>query len=183
MRVTRIGASRALAFSLLVLATAWPATARPQAPRTPPAARGTAPLQLATPATPARGWTAVRAAKWTLLGVAAGFGLYALTHSSRADRAYGELRTLCADDPSGCTLSEGRYAGARAEALYRGSLREDRRAQVGIVAGQVTLLGSVALFVYDLRNGRGPENIPFPGAGLRLTPSGHRVAVGARLRF
>ncbi|HWJ21042.1 MAG TPA: hypothetical protein VNS52_01715, partial [Gemmatimonadaceae bacterium] len=29
-------------------------------------------------------------------------------------------------------------------------------------------LGSAALFVYDLRNGRGPENIPFPGVPARL---------------
>ena len=130
-----------------------------------------------------RGWTRLRVAKWTLLGVASGFGVYALTHSSRADRDYGDLRTLCNEDPAGCTLDGGRYLEPRAESLYRGSLREDRRAQVGILGGQLTLLGSVALFVLDLRNVRGPGNIPYPAAGLERSPGPRRVAAGASVRF
>lgn len=130
-----------------------------------------------------RGWTRLRVAKWTLLGVASGFGVYALTHSSRADRDYGDLRTLCNENPAGCTLDGGRYLEPRAESLYRGSLREDRRAQVGILGGQLTLLGSVALFVLDLRNVHGPGNIPYPAAGLERSPGPRRVAAGASVRF
>ena len=48
--------------------------------------------------------------------------------------------------------------------------RADSRAQFGIVGGQLALLGSVGLFIYDLRpHDHTPENIPFeqtsPGAG------------------
>ena len=40
--------------------------------------------------------------------------------------------------------------------------RTDRRAQFGIVGGQLALLGSVGLFIYDLRpHDHTPENIPF----------------------
>jgi hypothetical protein len=38
------------------------------------------------------------------------------------------------------------------------------------------LLGSVAFFVYDLRNGRGPDDIPYP-------PSRAGMAVGLSLNF
>lgn len=48
--------------------------------------------------------------------------------------------------------------------------RADSRAQFGIVGGQLALLGSVGLFIYDLRpHDHTPENIPYeqtsPGAG------------------
>ena len=55
--------------------------------------------------------------------------------------------------------------------------RTDSRAQLGIVGGQLALLGSVGLFIYDLRpHDHTPENIPFeqsadsnadPGRGAR----------------
>jgi hypothetical protein len=123
---------------------------------------------LGAQAAPRRGWTAVRVAKWALLGATVGLGYYALKQSTRADRAYSDLRHLCITAPSSCTLDAGRYPDGHAEALYATSLRHDRRAQAGILGGQVTLLGSAALFVYDLRNGHGPENIPFPGVPARL---------------
>ena len=154
----------ALALAATIASAALPAPAAAQAGRS-------------------RGWTRVRVAKWALLGAATGFGVYALTHSSRADRDYGELRTLCSSDPDGCSLEGGRYAADAAESLYRSSVREDRRAQLGIIGGQLTLLGSVALFVYDLRNVGGPENIPYPASGLRWIPTARRAAVGASVRF
>ena len=69
-----------------------------------------------------------------------------------------------------------------AERYYRTAQEEDRRAQVGIVGGQVTLLGSVGLFIYDLRNGRGPENIPYP-TRARSAAGGSIVGAGVRLSF
>ena len=56
--------------------------------------------------------------------------------------------------------------------------RADSRAQFGIVGGQLALLGSVGLFIYDLRpHDHTPENIPYeqaspdagddPGRGAR----------------
>lgn len=149
---------------LLVSASCALATLAPA-----PAAWGSLGAQ-AAPHAARRGWTAVRVAKWALLGATVGLGYYALKQSTRADRAYSDLRHLCISAPSSCTLDAGRYPDSHAEALYATSLRHDRRAQAGILGGQVTLLGSAALFVYDLRNGHGPENIPFPGvpAGLAV---------------
>lgn len=142
-------------------------------------AAGGAPARAKSPG----GWTTVRVAKWALLGAAAALGAYALAHSTRAEHAYGDLRHLCVADPAGCALQDGRYDAPRAEALYQTSLREDRRARAGIVGGQVALLGSAALFVYDLRNGRGPENLPYPGAALRPAAPRPAVVAGAALRF
>ena len=43
--------------------------------------------------------------------------------------------------------------------------RADSRAQFGIVGGQLALLGSVGLFIYDLRpHDHTPENIPYEQA-------------------
>ena len=128
-------------------------------------------------------WTPVRIAKWSLLGAAAGLAAYALEHSTAAERANDRLRALCSSEPERCQLEDGIYADPDAETLFRRITREDHLARVGIVGGQVALLGSVGLFVYDLRNGRGPGDIPFPSAASRVAPPRHRVAVGVRIAF
>ena len=128
-------------------------------------------------------WTPVRIAKWSLLGAAAGFAAYALEHSTAAERANDRLRALCSAQPERCQLDGGVYADADAEALFRRVTREDHLARVGIVGGQIALLGSVGLFVYDLRNGRGPRDIPYPSAASRAAPPRARVAVGVRVAF
>jgi hypothetical protein len=122
------------------------------------------------------GWSRVRVAKWALLGAAIGFGSYALVQSSRAEDHISALRRECEVEPQGCQLQNGRYSSATAEALYDAAADADRRARIGIIGGQVTLLGSAALFVYDLRNGRGPDDIPLP-------PTRAAMAVGLRLTF
>ena len=129
-----------------------------------------------TPPRPQGEWSAVRVAKWALLGAAIGFGSYALVQSGRAEDHFSELRRQCQADPESCQLVNGRYSGADAEALYDAAAGADRRARIGIIGGQVTLLGSAALFVYDLRNGRGPDDIPFP-------PNRRGMAMGLRLAF
>ncbi len=119
--------------------------------------------QEAPPPTPRRGPPVVKIAKWSLLGLAGGLGLYALRHSTRAEKAYDELRSICLASPGRCEHGGGRYDDAAAESLYRRALSEDRRAQLGIFGGQATLFGSVGLFIYDLRDGRVPTTIPYPG--------------------
>ena len=129
---------------------------------------------------PARGWSAVRVAKWALLGAALSFGVYALAEHRRGDDAYGELQALCHADHRRCRMLDDRYESPEAERLYDRAVAADRRAQLGIIGGQVTLLGSAGLFVYDLRNGRGPSDIPYPtGSGAQ----GARLTIGARLAF
>ena len=130
-----------------------------------------------------RSWTPVRVAKWSLLGAAAGLAAYALEHSTAAERANDRLRALCSSEPERCQLDGGVYSDPDAEALFQRVTREDHHARIGIVGGQVALLGSVGLFVYDLRNGRGPGDIPYPSAASRVATPRHRVAVGVRIAF
>lgn len=119
----------------------------------------------------------LRVGKWTLLGVALGMGGYALVRSGDAEEQYEALRRLCDADRDRCLVEGGRYVDGEAETLYQTALLHDKRARIGIVAGQVSLLGSVALFIADLENDRGPSDIPYPstrshrvtGIGIRLT--------------
>lgn len=121
--------------------------------------------QQRTPGQTRRGPPVVKIAKWSLLGVAGGLGLYALRHSTRAEDAYADLRSLCLEAPARCDHGGGRYNDPDAERLYHRAIREDRQAQLGIFGGQVTLFGSVGLFIYDLRDDRTPTTIPYPGPG------------------
>lgn len=118
-----------------------------------------------TPPQPRRGPPVIKIAKWSLLGIAGGLGLYALQHSTRAEDAYVDLRNICLASPVRCDHRGGRYTDSEAEGLYQRAIREDRQAQLGIFGGQMTLFGSVGLFIYDLRDDRTPTTIPYPGTG------------------
>ena len=120
-------------------------------------------------------WTVVRVAKWALLGGAVGLGVYALRNSREAEHAYADLRDRCVQASVQCAVENGRYRDPVTEILYARSVNADRRAQFGIYGGQVAALGSVGLFIYDLRNGRGPSDIPYPAKRV--------VSIGARLNF
>ena len=124
---------------------------------------GSVEAQQRNPPQPRRGPPVVKIAKWSLLGIAGGLGLYALQHSTRAEDAYAELRNICLASPQRCDHGGGRYSDAEAEQLYHRAIREDRQAQLGIFGGQMTLFGSVGLFIYDLRDDRTPTTIPYPG--------------------
>ena len=139
----------------------------------PPVAGAQGPSPGTIPHQHSGGWTLVRTAKWALFGGAVGLGAYALHHSQIAERSYAQLREICEVNADRCTVIGGRYADQEAEALFARSVAADRHAQVGIFGGQVALLGSVGLFIYDLRNGHGPRDIPYPakrtvGIGLRV---------------
>lgn len=133
------------------------------------------PIVVRKTATRESSWTVIRVAKWALLGGAVGLGAYALHNSRIAEEAYSDLRDRCIADGNNCRMVNGRYQDAGTENLFQRSTSADRRAQVGIYGGQVAALGSVALFIYDLRNGQGPSDIPYP--------SRRRVGVGTRVRF
>ena len=119
--------------------------------------------QQPTPQRPRHGPPTLKIAKWGLLGVAGGLGLFALHHSTLAEDSYADLRQICLDTPSRCNHDGGRYADQEAEHLYHHAIAEDRQAQLGIFGGQITLFGSVGLFIYDLRDDRTPATIPYPG--------------------
>lgn len=122
---------------------------------------------------------APRVLKWTLLAAAAGLGLWAYRESEQADDAYERLQHVCAADPTRCALSGGRYVDERAESLYRASNEGDRRARLGLLSGQATLLGSAAFFILDLRHGGPPDNIPYepPPARSAVLRAGLRFAL------
>lgn len=147
----------------------------------------TLPLWAQEPEAP-RDWRGVaRVAKWVLAGATLALGAYAYTEHDAAERAQARLRDRCDTDPAVCMVVDGRYSDAESEALHQRAVSHDRRARTGIVAGQITLLGGVALFLYDLRGDGGPDNIPYPSprrAAQRAPALGHRtLMLGARVPF
>lgn len=130
-----------------------------------------------------RDWRHVaRVAKWVLAGATIALGVYAYTEHDAAERVQGQLRERCDRSPESCTVVDGQYGDAESEALHQRAVRHDRRARTGIVAGQITLLGGVALFLYDLRGDGGPDNIPYPSP-RRTALHDRTMILGARVPF
>ena len=135
-----------------------------------------------------RDWRGVaRVAKWVLAGATIALGAYAYTEHDAAERLHARLRDRCDSAPAACMVTEGRYTDLESETLHQRAVRHDRRARTGIVAGQITLLGGVALFLYDLRGDGRPDNIPYPSprrSAQRAPAFHHRtLMLGARVPF
>jgi hypothetical protein len=162
VRFTRPGARRLSLAALALLLLAAPALGAQGAPRQ------------------RDGWRTPRVLKWTLLAASVGAGLWAWSESRQANEAYADLRRYCQTEFARCDLAGGAYVDPRAESLYRLSNDSDRRARIGLIGGQVALLGSAAFFILDLGRGGPPENIPYDpdrrGAG-----ASSRLHVGVRL--
>lgn len=120
--------------------------------------------------------------KWVLAGATVVLGAYAYAEHNAAERVQRQLRERCDGTPESCTVVEGRYADPESEALHQRAVSHDRRARTGIVAGQITLLGGVALFLYDLRGDGGPDNIPYPSP-RRSGLQDRTLIFGARVPF
>ncbi len=150
----------------------------------------TAALGVASPASaqrPTRAATHIPAVasygKWLLLGGAIGFNLAALRQHHLAEDSFSELAEICtAAEHSRCaTGADGAYLDAGAEAIYQRTLSADRRARGWLFAGETALLGSAAIFVWELSrpHGRDPD-IPFtPRVGV----SGGRATLGLEIPF
>lgn len=109
------------------------------------------------PATPVAGGSASTVALPDVDSVAA--AALASVRPMNTDATTGERRWVRTAKWSLLAAATG--FGAYALANSRAD-RADRRAQLGIVGGQLALLGSVGLFIYDLRpHDHTPENIPF----------------------
>lgn len=133
--------------------------------------------------TASRDWQGTaRIAKWVLAGATIALGAYAFVEHDAAERVHRRLRERCDATPELCTVAGDRYSDAESEALHQRAVRHDRRARTGIVAAQITLLGGVALFLYDLRDDAGPDNIPYPSPH-RTTFRERAVIIGARVPF
>ena len=145
-------------------------------------AAGPRPLAAQTPAA-TRIPAAAKYGKWALLAASVGFNLQALHEHHVADDTFAQLTGLCtAADHSRClTDASGAYVDPASEAIYQSSLRADRRARLWLVAGETVLLGSAAIFVWELSRPKGPSpNIPFtPHVGM----IGDRTTLGLAVAF
>ena len=125
----------------------------------------------------------VKYGKWALLAGSAGLNLLALHNHHLADDTFAQLTDICsAAEHSRClTGPDGAYLDPGAEAIYQSALGADRRARAWLIAGEAVLLGSAAMFVWELSRPKGREpNIPFtPRVGVL----GHRTTVGLSIAF
>lgn len=122
-------------------------------------------------------------AKWTTLGVSAVLAGLGYAASAEADDRFRALEERCGRDA--CERDpDGRYVDPRAERLRVEGEEADRRAKALLLAGQVGIVASVALFILDLSNGGPPPNLPYEPPGFRLgAAAGGGVRVEGRLRW
>jgi len=152
---------------------ARPALAQPDTAATAaPAARA---LRPATPG-------GIKYGKWAAAAIAAVTTAVGIHEHNAANNAYAGLVGYCSQIAICRLAPDGRYADARAEAAYQQVVRDDRAARVWLVAGQASAVAAAVLFVLELRNARGPPNIPYAGLlvepGLRETKVGFRWSLG-----
>ena len=126
---------------------------------------------------------AVKYGKWALLAGAIGMNYLAVQAHNRADDVFDVLEAQCAEAHERCNLGpDGRYTDPAIEDLYQTSLRYDGRARRWLIGGETALIGSAALFIWELARPKNrPDNIPFEPE-VRTMPAG-RTGLGLRLRF
>lgn len=126
----------------------------------------------------------VRYGKWALLGGAVAINLQALHEHNLANDTFAQLRDRCSFTSHGpCdTGADGRYLDPESESIYQASLSADRHARSWLFAGEAVLLGSAAMFVWELSRPNGPtKNVPFV-PHVERTASG-RANLGISLAF
>ena len=126
---------------------------------------------------------AVKYGKWVLLAGSIGLNYLAVRAHNSADDAFDALEAQCTAVQERCAIGPaGTYRDPAIEDLYQTSLRYDRRARLWLIGGETALIGSAALFVWELARPKNrPDNIPFEPEvrGLRAGGTG----VGLRLGF
>ncbi len=105
----------------------------------------------------------VKYGKWLTLAAAVGMGIKASSAHQDGDRSYRQLKAYCDIDRSRCDqTAAGGYIDRTAERYYQRSLHHDRVARRWLLGGEITLIGTAGLFVWELtRPKRLPDNIPF----------------------
>ncbi|MEP6571100.1 MAG: hypothetical protein ABJD11_00325 [Gemmatimonadota bacterium] len=105
----------------------------------------------------------IKYGKWGTLGVSLAFNALAFRTHDQAESAFHRLENYCNVDFARCnTGSNGAYGDPLSEQLFQQSLSYDRRTRLRLIAGETALLGSVAMFVWELSQPKGPpDNIPF----------------------
>lgn len=112
----------------------------------------------------------LRIAKWTTFFASAGTAGYGFAQNRVADRDYEQLERLCVGSPALCEKVGGGdvYADAAMEQRYQEIVDRDDRARLALLAGQLGILASVALFILDLPKSSTPEDIPYDPKPLRF---------------
>jgi hypothetical protein len=125
----------------------------------------------------------VKYGKWALLAGAIGMNYLAVRAHDRADNVFDMIEAECIVEQQRCALGPGGgYADPALEDLYQTSLRYDRRARLWIIGGESALVGSAAMFIWELARPKNrPDNIPFEPE-MRVMPSG-RTGLGLRMAF
>lgn len=129
------------------------------------------------------GWDAIRVVKWSAAITSAGVVAYGFVQNREADREYEEIERLCQEDAAACaTLPDAsEYADPALEARYNAVVERDERAQLALLLGQVGLAASVLLFILDLPEGSGTNDIPYDPRALRLGFVADRLHAGLRI--
>jgi hypothetical protein len=124
----------------------------------------------------------VKYGKWLTLAAAVGMGIKAADAHDNADRWFDRLERYCDIDRTRCDQTpNGTYIDPTAERYYQRSLHHDRVARRWLLGGEITLIGTAGLFVWELtRPKRLPENIPFEPE-IRVLP--HQTRFGLRVGF
>ena len=101
--------------------------------------------------------------KWVLLAGAIGMNYLAAESHHQANERYDAISVRCFADESLCSLAaDGTYRNAETEALYQATLHYDRRARGWLFGGEAALLGTGAMFLWELaRSKHLPPDIPF----------------------
>ena len=101
--------------------------------------------------------------KFVLAAGALGMNYLAAKDHNRAEDNFHALERRCLADDRLCDLAaSGRYVDTQSEGLYQATLHYDRRARRLLFGGEAALLGSAAIFVWELtRHTPKPDNIPF----------------------
>ena len=125
----------------------------------------------------------VKYGKWALLAGAIGMNYLAVQAHDRADNVFDIIEAECSTDQQRCALGPGGgYADPALEDLYQTSLRHDRRARMWLIGGESALVGSAAMFIWELARPKNrPDNIPFEPE-MRVMPAG-RTGLGLRVAF
>ena len=125
----------------------------------------------------------VKYGKWALLAGALGMNYLAVRAHDRADNVFDVIEAECLTQQQRCALGPaGGYADPALEDLYQTSLRYDRRARRWLIGGESALVGSAALFIWELARPKNrPDNIPFEPE-MRMMPAG-RTGLGLRMAF
>jgi hypothetical protein len=123
--------------------------------------------------------------KWVAAAGAVALTALAIEQHQHSNDAWNALLAICGANSQDCAVGpDGRYRNYQSEYDYQLALYYDHRARWRLVAGQVSLLAAVGLFVADLHGGSSsPPNIPVKPVKLTLTPTPDGAALSLRVSF